>query len=1437
MGTRGPSASPSTRRWTISQESAREPDRPRSDLLLGQLAIRRRLVTAEQVDACLREQQRFVAQGLAAEPLGALLLGKGHLSGGALEELLRDQEAAFHAPVPWGEAWRADALFGQRIVAHGLASSQDVDEALAVQARLRGHGLVLRLGEILVARHLLTETQVRDALALQDKVILLCPPCGKSYNVAGYTPGKRVNCPGCSNALVPPSDGGDIRVAGSTPDLRTPPAPSSTRADGAPAATERTVISSWSGDAPAPEFTPHGVHRAASPTPAGTSDVTIVASSRPAPAAGSPPAASAASAASAGAPPAAARPEPAGEPFGRYRLLGELGRGGMGVVYKAWDGELKRIVALKMLLSEAGPGPEEVARFLREARSAGRLRHPNIVPVHDVSTHNGRHYFTMDFIDGQGLDAVKATLPPRRFLEVLRDVALALQAAHESGVVHRDVKPANILLDGAGRPYVTDFGLAKEVQEGRARVVTMTGVVVGTPSYMSPEQAGGEAARVGPRSDVWSLGVMLYEHLAGELPFVESSPVQTVMAILQREPDPPSRVTARRGHGRRVHRDLETIALKCLEKDPDRRYAQAGELGADLGRYLEGEPIEARPISTLDRWARRVRRHRALAATVATAAAVVAGIAVAFLLQRQAGEARMRELSRAEALAQAGKLDEAIRVYAELLREDPHFVAARLPRARALARAGRRAEARADLDELLALDAAAGPAWLERGVLRARSGDDAGAIGDLTRCLALLPGNELALATRGWSKVNTRDVDGGMADFEDAAARATTRPVRALALAGRGTVLARREELVAARKALDEALALDLDLSRAWLERGRLSFREGRFADAERDASEALARDAAGIEALLDRARARHALLADEGALEDANAARQRAPNELAPAWALARYTFEPAQALVALDALLVKWPAFGEASLLRGWLRLSAGDARAAEDFEEARQRLQRPAHALAGLAATVLRKGDAAGALRLLDQALAADPEASEVHGYRAEALAHAGDAAGARAEYENCEALSRAVRPDGIALERLESTWREYHDSLRADFLRDPMLYAAAAIVKMGRWLLREHPHCGRAALLQARALWMVGQFDRALALATEATQRDPYLAEAWLLRASLHTDVVRLREPATALGEAERAGLLAAGDPRAVERIGMARFLADDFAGALEAYDRALALAPDLAVLHQRRADALRALGREVEARASLVLARKARPDAVAAQTYLAVGRFFGEQGQFDQAVVFCTKALEEAPRSPVVLNERGERNWSLGKLDRAYLDMAHGMEIEPSLSVKFFVNSQRSLAKMASAIPIMVNIMEGVVRSNPDDPAALAIRALMHYLLRKWDLALSDVEGVLALNPEFAVMYSLRGMLRLQKGDMEGAQADLEEGDRRAPEGGVPQYFLAQHAALAGERARALELLRRCIRFGFDRYLEVIREEKNLKSLRDETEFGKLLGDR
>ncbi len=315
---------------------------------------------------------------------------------------------------------------------------------------------------------------------------------------------------------------------------------------------------------------------------------------------------------------------------GDYELLEEIARGGMGVVYRARQSSLKRIVAVKMIRSGEFAGEAEVRRFRAEAEAAANLRHPNIVAIHEIGEHEGRHYFSMDFVAGQNLAQVCGGQPvaARQAAEWLKAIAEAVQFAHQRGVLHRDLKPQNILVDAEGRPHVTDFGLAKDLHADGG--VTQTGAVMGSPSYMAPEQARGRNDLVGPASDVYSLGAVLYELLTGRAPFRGASTIETLNRVMTEEPARPGSLNEA------APTDLETICLKCLEKEPARRYPTARALAEDLGHFLAGEPVQARPASAARRAVSWARRHRTLMTAAASALFLaLAGLAYGLWEQTQ----------------------------------------------------------------------------------------------------------------------------------------------------------------------------------------------------------------------------------------------------------------------------------------------------------------------------------------------------------------------------------------------------------------------------------------------------------------------------------------------------------------------------------------------------------------------------------------------------------------------------------------------------------------------------------------------------------------------------------------------------------------------------------------------------------------------------------
>jgi tetratricopeptide (TPR) repeat protein len=457
-----------------------------------------------------------------------------------------------------------------------------------------------------------------------------------------------------------------------------------------------------------------------------------------------------------------------------YEVKALLGRGGMGIVYKARHLRLNRFVALKMLIAGAYAGPHERARFQREAEAVACLRHTNIVQVYDVGDHQGCPYFTMELVQGGSLAQALAGTPQpaRQAAALLATLAEAMQVSHQAGIVHRDLKPANILLTADGTPKIADFGLARHFDGEPA--LTLSGARMGTPSYMAPEQVIGKAGTIGPSADIYALGALLYEMLTGRPPFRGETASETERQVIAEEPVPPARLNPK------APRDLETICLKCLHKDPHRRYADAGALVEDLRRFMDGRPIQARRISLFQRawrWCRRNPSGAALAVTVPALVGLFVGGALwvqrqqlerrleAELRQERARLAIEEALGHQEDLRQRGlwedakvmlaraetRLDDAgsdelrrrlARAQSELDQamsaeaEDPGLV---LRLAKAEADLGRAGRVGALLERVTSRQPRDPNTWVQSGLVRARLGLTDQAAADFARAIELLP--------------------------------------------------------------------------------------------------------------------------------------------------------------------------------------------------------------------------------------------------------------------------------------------------------------------------------------------------------------------------------------------------------------------------------------------------------------------------------------------------------------------------------------------------------------------------------------------------------------------------------------------------------------------------------------------------------------------------
>ncbi len=406
--------------------------------------------------------------------------------------------------------------------------------------------------------------------------------------------------------------------------------------------------------------------------------------------------------------------------FANHEILGEISRGGMGIVYKARQRELDRIVALKVLLAGGESSQEQILRFQREARAVAKLKHPNIVAIHEIGEHRGIHYFSMDYVPGVSLEMMigRTEVPRDTLLGILSKVCRAVQVAHEAGVLHRDLKPSNILVTRENEPYLIDFGIAHCADEHDVRL-TRQGYIFGSPLYMAPEYVSGKLTEFSQLCDVYALGVILYQVIAGVTPFEDVETMQVLSRILKEEARPVEDAVPD------LHSDLSTICAQAIHKDPRKRYQTAAALASDLERFLAGEPIAARPPAQLVRlWH---RHHRRIVGAAAVAAGLVA-VGLAWYLprltqgmfdelasdrdqaQRDADEARRQvdhdtELlaSAAKSLAESGKYDEALAIADALAARRPGEARHHALRARILDGLGRVAEADAAREQVRAL--------------------------------------------------------------------------------------------------------------------------------------------------------------------------------------------------------------------------------------------------------------------------------------------------------------------------------------------------------------------------------------------------------------------------------------------------------------------------------------------------------------------------------------------------------------------------------------------------------------------------------------------------------------------------------------------------------------------------------------------------------------
>ena len=849
-----------------------------------------------------------------------------------------------------------DVIVGKLALRRDLVSAQVLMQCVGEQRDGSS------LGQVLVRRQLISPSSLVELIQTAERTELACPRCHQAFTAGSLDPRNGVRCPRCGGTLTMVLDGEELSdrfTTGRTAKMHRDDLPPRfhTRPDATPSPSigNQTVTGSKRFSAPGRAFS-------------GT--------------------------------------------FGHYEILEELGRGGMGVVYRARQPNLERSVALKILLAGELASENQIKRFHREAEIAARLKHPGIVQIHDVGKIGEFHYFTMDFVDGEPLSTLikGRRLGIRRAVEIARDVARALEHAHQRGAIHRDVKPANILIDKEGQAVITDFGLARDLDADDQRL-TRTGAVVGTPYYMSPEQARGARDLIGPLSDVYSLGVVLFESLTFQLPFRADTQLElTTLILTQDAPSPTSIEPA-------IDRDVETIVLKTLAKELRDRYQTAGELADDLDRYLRGDAIRARRPGPVEQLMRLLRRHSGVVGGLVAACLLLTGGFVAlraYVASIHAGAAtaavttpvapppppvgRAVEAVQAvdQALAEARDchggdlyrrtLERVVRLATDALSHPENKDDTRLLLLRGVAaqRIQRDADAAADFRKVAELDpsGAAGaeatyrllrlrmhvegggpsPEVLDElaKACRTRSGAQAGAWGELLAALQLVLRDQDAQGALS-RLIRAKSLDERVPDvhYLEGMTRAQ---------------LGNERELDLAERALDRARSIDDKDSMVWFTLAKLHANRGHLNQALDDLGRALDLEPSLTEALLIRAQIAMTMNRPESAVSDLRQVLEQKPDDTATMRDLARLLSQLPGREAEVDQLLARLEKVAPGDPTPYMMRVTASllSGRAVEAVEQL-QRAQARAPADSELRAELTE--------RLLDLALQLEQQARVV------------------------------------------------------------------------------------------------------------------------------------------------------------------------------------------------------------------------------------------------------------------------------------------------------------------------------------------------------------------------------------------------------------------------------------------------------------------------
>ncbi|MBI3269461.1 MAG: protein kinase [Planctomycetes bacterium] len=1268
------------------------------------------------------------------------------------------------------------------------------------------------LGPSLLRQRLLSAFQLARIQQEIARRIVRCEACGAFANVAGREPGAVTRCPACAAALAVPLflERDDVRGPF---DSAGPPTPLARPAPSDPLADLHLPAAPTPGDtaaAPSGPDIPAGLGIGLPNAPA-----TLAASSGASPTRGVP---TGLDASSPGAPGSAHRL------FGRYEILEVLGRGGMGVVYKARQLDLRRLVALKVMRDGSCADEKSRHRFHREAEAVARLRHPNLVAIFDAGAQDDVAYLTMELVEGRSLETVLQESPPdeRQAVAWIEASARAVHYAHTRMVVHRDLKPGNILIDVSGQPRILDFGLAKTLDSTSA--VTQAGEVLGTPFYMAPEQVEGETDLIGARTDVWALGAIFYQLLTGSLPFPGATASEVYHRVLNKDPQEPRKLRPA------ISIEAQTVCLQALEKDPERRYASAELLAEDLARILRGEPILARPLTSVDKGVRFVRKHRRAALVVSCFA--VAGLVTAggLLLRLRDERARHERLRAADLLCEKagllrGRAAESCLTDA-LAIEPEHAEALRL-RGWQFLKGARWGPALLDLLKAERLDPRPGSVQLGLGLVAWWGLANAQeACARLRRAAAAEPATTTGLAARGLDELLRDAPEAARAAFEAALA---LDPRHALCQYGLGRVLLARRDAEGALAAFQRAADLEPD--------------QGLFALGVAEAELALCRyhevRAASARALELAPSLPLALLLPARA----DAVEKKTPDALdglgrfLRLCRIVRDELGPALDAAGCAALLRPEPGIADALVLRGRLRLEADAAAARRDFEDALALDPRLPAAAIGLGQLDLAAGRVEEASRRFTLALEAKADPAEALGWRAEARRRgapeaANTPADARADYlaaarAGLDAERSVAYPFYAAGLALLNKLRWSPEALAGKESID----AAAAPFVRARF---ENPRFAHAELGLAELLVQVIAPREAQKRLQAALALNPFLAEAYVLEGVLRRDFRETRELGAAGAALDRALELAPESAEARLERARLRALEKGWEAAVRDLDWLLARTPDAAAARKLRADCRARLNDEAGAEADLREWLNARPDPARAHAQYCLADHLAGSDRLDEANRAYGRAIEHDPRYADAYESRGMCQLRLGKPGAAFHDYVRGLELQPDRDAPIFSYAYRNRTYVQYGLSQSQREVDENLKRNPNDSCAHLLVGFYQLLLDRPAEARPGLDRAIDINPRFASAYSFRALSRLRTGDPDGAAADLDRARALAPNTSLLPLVEACLRASRGEPDAAFAALAIAVdrgKFGD----EVLRQIKELRPLREDPRWTKVVG--